>query len=70
MFFPVPIKFFLTESQTPLICSVLLRVSLACERGEERKGEEELSSSHISVILYPDKQKFHKLSLDFERKIR
>ena len=33
-------------------------VSLACEPGEEKKGEEEeeLSSSRISIILYPDKK--------------
>ena len=55
---PSPLNFFQADSQTLVICSVLLRVSLACERGDERKGEEkeELSSSHISIILYPDKK--------------
>ena len=58
-----PLNFFPAESPTLKpdsvdLGSVLLRVSLACERGEERKGEkeEEFSSSHISIILYPDKK--------------
>ena len=58
------------------ICSVLfvlLQGSLACERGENGKGEEEeeLPSSHISIYYILTRQeKVHKLSLDFERKIR
>ena len=70
--FPVLLKFYLAElSQTLSICSVLLRASLACERGDERKGEEkeELSSSHIYYTL-SRQEKFHNLSLDFKRKFR
>ena len=57
---PLPLKFFSGRKPDSVnLGSVLLRVSLACER--ERKGkkgedEEELSSSHISNILYPDKK--------------
>ena len=60
-----PLKFSRKQQK---VCSVLLRVSLACERREERKGEEkeELSSSHIYYTL-SRQEKFHK---DFKRKIR
>ena len=56
--FPVPLKFFSSRKPDAVnLGSVLLRIFLAGERGEERKGEEEEElSSHISIILYPDKK--------------